>query len=315
MTGRTGEDTTNPYSFTWTNASAGAYVLTAVATDTQGASGTSSPVEIFVHGSGGSLAASLTVSPSLPTSVDLTAEGTADWTHWGLATDSLFNRKAGVPAQISDFTKIGTNAVERYEDNYTGYSWSDGVPTASTNNTTTGVFTLGVENGFELTAPADRTPRTLRVYVGLYGAQGQFQTWLGDFSAAAYTDVTLSNAFGNSYAVYSMTYTAASSGQSLHVRYRAKILFDAAFGNVTLQAATLASLLTPVTLQNPVWTGNDFIFSFSSQPARAYEIDYADTLRSGAWNILATLSGNGSVLTVTNKNASALRRFYRVQTK
>ncbi|PYJ02690.1 MAG: hypothetical protein DME25_15515, partial [Verrucomicrobia bacterium] len=235
-----GESSSSPYSFTWRSVPAGFYVLTAVATDDQGSVCTSSPVEIFVHGSGGSLLGGLTVPPGLPSLVDLTAQGTADWTHWGLTAVSLLDRKANVVQQIGDFTKIGANAVQRYADNYTGYSWIDGTPTASTNDTTTGVFTTGVTNGFELTVPADTTLRTLKVYAGLYRAQGNFQAWLSDFSAASYAAATLSNAVGNAYAVYTLTYAAASSGQTLTIRYRSKNVFDRDFGNVTLQAATLS---------------------------------------------------------------------------
>jgi len=234
-----GEDPDAAYSLAWTNVTAGFHVLTVRATDNQGVVTISSPVEVFVHGPGGSLAGCLTVPPALPNSVDLTAEGEADWTHWGLADDSLFNRKAGVPLQISNFTKIGTNAVQRYADNYTGYSWSDGTPTISASNTPSGVFTFGQTNGFEITVPADTTPRTLKVHVGAYGAQAIFQAWLSDFSSSAYTDTTLSNHFNNAYGVYTLTYAAASRGQSLTVRYRSLTLFDRRFGNVTLQAAGL----------------------------------------------------------------------------
>ena len=85
-------------------------------------------------------------------------------------------------------------------------------------NVARGVFTTGVTTGFELTVPADTTSRTLKLYVGLYGAQGNIQAWLSDFSAAAYTDTTVSNVFDNAYGVYTLTYAAASSGQMLHVR-------------------------------------------------------------------------------------------------
>jgi len=234
-----GEDTTSPFNHSENNVPPGIFVLTARATDSQRASSDSEPVEIFVNGSGGSLAGSLTVPTALPASVNLTVEGSRDWTHWGLATNNIFNHKAAVIPQISDFTKIGPNPAEVYADNYTGYSWSDGTPTASANNATKGVYTTGLTNGFEITVPADATSRTLKVYVGLYGAQGNFQAWLSDYSGPAYTDVTLSNFFGNAYGVYTLTYAAASSGQTLHVRYRSLKLFDQDFGNVTLQAATL----------------------------------------------------------------------------
>jgi YD repeat-containing protein len=44
-----GEDTTAPYSFTWSNVAAGSYSLTAVATDNAGATGTSASVNVVVN--------------------------------------------------------------------------------------------------------------------------------------------------------------------------------------------------------------------------------------------------------------------------
>ena len=231
-----GEDTTSPYSFIWNNPAPGYHVLTAVATDTNGNFSSSMPVEIFVNGAGGALSGT---SATPPSAVDLSLEGTADWAHWGLSTNSSFDHKAGVASQISDFTALGTNPVERYADNFTAYSWTGGTPTPSATNTPTGVFITGVTNGFRIRAPADTTTRQLKVYVGLYGAQGNFQAYLSDFSAKAFTDTSLNNVFDNSYAVYTLTYKAASAGQSLIVQYRASTLYDFDFGNVTLQAATL----------------------------------------------------------------------------
>ena len=48
-----GEDTSSPYSYTWNNAGAGNYILTARATDNQGATATSSNVSITINGSSG----------------------------------------------------------------------------------------------------------------------------------------------------------------------------------------------------------------------------------------------------------------------
>jgi len=314
-----GEDTTSPYSFTWSNAPSGYYILSAVATDNLGGVSVSPPVEVFVNGTGGSLGGNLTVPPGLPTAVNLTTEGVRDWAHWGLTTNNFFDHKTSAVQQITDLTKLGTNVVKRYADNYTGYTWSDGTPTASANGTTTGVFIPGVTNGFEISVPADTTSRTLKIYVGLYGAQANFQAWLSDFSGPAYTDTTLSNFFGNSYAVYSVTYAAASSGQALTVRYRSFKLFDQDFGNVTLQAATLANMTNspapPVTLLNPSLAGTNFFFSFASQTGHTYQVEYNGALGSGPWQLLTNLAGSGSTLSVTNKNVSATQRFYRVQTQ
>jgi len=231
-----GADTSSPYGFDWTDVPAGYHVLSAVATDTNADFSSSLPVEIFVNGTGGSLAGSSAMPPG---ALNLTLEGTADWAHWGLTTNSSFDHKAGVAQQISNFSPIGTNLVQRYADNFTAYSWSDGTPTSSATNTPTGVFITGITNGFQIHAPADTTTRRLKVYVGLYGAQGNFVAYLSDFSAKAFTDTSLSNVFDNSYAVYTLDYAAASAGQSLIVDYRSSALYDQQFGNVTLQAATL----------------------------------------------------------------------------
>ena len=209
-----GEAVNSPFGSTWSNVPAGDYVLTARATDSGGASAVSGPVEIFVNGTGGSLAGA-TALPSA--AVDLTAEGTADWAHWGLSSPTSFDHKAGVSQQISTYVEIGTAIAQQFSDNFTAYSWADGTPTASTNGTRTGVFIQGLANGFMLTAPAGNDPRTLKVYVGLYGVQGKFQAYLSDFSAPAYTDASPKSVYGNAYAVYAINYTSASASQRIIV--------------------------------------------------------------------------------------------------
>src|SRR5713101_7300439 len=256
-TKKLGEDTTSPYSFTWNSVPAGDHVLTAVATDNSADFSTSMPVEIFVNSSGGGLSGGSAVPPS---TVDLTTEGTADWAHWGLVSSNSFDHKSGVTQQISDITVLGTQGLQQYADNFTAYTWTDGTPTPSATNSTTGVFITGTTNGFEIQAPADTTPRRLKVYVGLYGAQGNFQAFLSDFSAPAYTDTSLNNVFGNSYAVYTLDYAAATAGQNLIVQYRSLTLYDQDFGNVTLQAATLvgnSSGNVPPTVSITSPTSND----------------------------------------------------------
>jgi chitinase len=104
----------------------------------------------------------------------------------------------------------------------------------------------GLANGFRITAPADTSNRTLKVYLGLYGATGRFQAYLSDHSAPAYIDSSLSSIYGNPAAVYILDYKAASPGQTLVVEYTAGTLFDVDYGYVSLHAATLsgASLST-----------------------------------------------------------------------
>lgn len=409
---KVGEDAVHPYRVDWNGVRPGFYSITAVAYDDGGEVSESRPVEIFVNGTGGTLTAAAELPPA---SVNLTTEGTADWTHWGLVTNSSFDRKLTSSPQLGNFVKIGGSPLQQYEDNFTGYSWTDGTPTTTASNSHTGVFIIGEGQGYALDFPADLTPRTVKVYVGLYGAQGNFQAYLSDFSAPAYRDESLQDVFGNTYAVHTLTYTAASGGQTLHVRYRAKQLFDSEFGNVTLQAVTLVGgnsrpndppvvalleptnnavfsapatiqltasasddggvtkveffegsnwlgenssgpspyiftwnnvppgtyVLTaratdnfgatatspavtvlvnnpppkPVALLDPTWSVDSFSFSFASQPGHTYQAQFVGQLDGSAWQPLETLTGDGSMLTVTNANPPAGQRFYRVLSK
>ncbi|MEK6334026.1 MAG: hypothetical protein AABM67_03695, partial [Acidobacteriota bacterium] len=188
---------------------------------------------------GASISGSLAVS-SGSSSVDLTAQGLNDWAHWGLVTEGSFDHKAGITPLISNYALLGTAGVLRLTDNPTMFSWNDGTPTATTTNTSTGVFVNNVAgNGFQITVPADTNPRTLKIYVGLWYAQGKLEATLSDGSAPAYVDTGLSGNAGTKNGVYTISFKAASTGQTLRVRYTLFTNYFAPYGNVTLEAATL----------------------------------------------------------------------------
>jgi len=310
-----GEETNSPYSVSWSARSPGRYVLSAMATDNGGETSESQAVEVYVYGSGGSLVGSAALPP---TSVNLTTEGAADWAHWGTTTNTSFDHKANVVQKISDAMPMGSRPIVRYTDNRTAFSWSDGTPTTSSSGTPTGIYTTGLTNGFMLLAPADAAPRRLKVYVGCYGVQATFQAVLSDLSAAPYTDRSLSNFFGNSYVVYTLDYTAASAGQALIVSIRSTKLFDQSYGNVTLQAATLEGGPPdplPVSIINPMRLGNDFMLSFPTKSGSSYSVEQTGALNPVNWQSFITVAGNGSIVSVTNKNVPPSERFYRVQSQ
>src|SRR5947199_1042391 len=221
-------------------------------------------------------AASLTGSFALiqsGTAVDLTVEGPVDWVHWGLYTPTSLNRKAGVTPLINNFTRLlasvsnSYNFIYQFADNYNGYSWSDGTPTASITNTTTGVWAYGgsaAGTGFQITVPADNTERVLKLYVGAYAASGKFEAFLSDQSATPYTDTSLTNAGNGESAVYSISYAAQSAGQMLTIKWT---LLQGYRGdaNVTLQAAALsvpgANIPPILTIASP---GDNATFSAGS---------------------------------------------------
>ncbi|HQR15828.1 MAG TPA: SpvB/TcaC N-terminal domain-containing protein [Nitrospira sp.] len=176
--------------------------------------------------------------------VNLSTEGTVDWTHWGLSTATSFNHKSGVTSQISNVSAVGGGVAGQYSDNLVGYTWTGGTPTASATNSTTGLYIVGVNKGFQFTVPADTTQRTLKVYVSAWGAQGKMEAFLSDGSAAGYSDTSLSDpglSSSGAARVYTFTYRAASANQTLTIRWTNLVQNDPAGGNVTLQAATLVT--------------------------------------------------------------------------
>ncbi len=235
-----GAGTSNLVITTAATTPSGSYPLTV--TGISGSLTHTTAVTLVVSGTGGTLSGALTTASGAQ---NLTSLGTADWAHWGVTNAASFDHKATGGGQISNYSPVGTGTVFQYGDNPVGFSWSDGTPTASATNTTTGIYVSGQGNGFKITAPADTTQRTLTVYVGLWTAQGKIVAHLSDGSAPDYTDSTLNNAGGTTTGVYTLSYKAGSSGQNLTVTYTQA---NNTGGNVTLQAATLASTTADFTL-------------------------------------------------------------------
>jgi FG-GAP-like repeat len=168
---------------------------------------------------------------SMNAAVNLTTEGTVDWVHWG---DSSLNRKVGVTAQLSAYTKVGNGTVSTYNNDPRALSWTDGTAVGSSSNNRNGFYINGVGNGFSFTAPADTTLRSLVVHVGGYNSGGNLTAHLSDGSATDYTDVTIVS--GVQYdRNYTLSYQAGSAGQTLTVTWK----MTSGAGNVTLNAGAL----------------------------------------------------------------------------
>ncbi|MHC1764446.1 MAG: hypothetical protein AB9869_09080 [Verrucomicrobiia bacterium] len=191
--------------------------------------------------------------------VNLTTEGTLDWAHWGRTSPTDFNHRADVTPQISNFTLIGQGPILQFADNFTGYSWSNGTPTARATRSTSGIYVNSDDNGFEISVPADTTVKTLKVYVGAYAAQMHFEASLSDNSAPMYVDESFENPSDGPNRAYVLNFAAASAGQKLTVRYW---VINSGGGNVTLQAAALREGAPLVELVKPV---NGSIFHPASE--------------------------------------------------
>jgi hypothetical protein len=171
--------------------------------------------------------------------VDLTQRGTRDWEHWGYLTASGVDRKANVTAALGAFSELGSAAVQYYDNNTTNFSWSDGDLHPSVAGTTTGVYIVGVNEGFRLTVPADVVEQTLELYVGGFHGRGALHAEVSDAPLLGYDDASFSRDDAGLFnATYTLRFRAASAGQTLTVTWSAQSLSQAD-GNVTLQAAAL----------------------------------------------------------------------------
>jgi hypothetical protein len=151
--------------------------------------------------------------------------------HWG---DANLNRKAGVTAQLSSYTVVGTGTLRTYSNDPRPLAWSDGTPTASSTSNKNGIYISLIGNGFSFTAPADGTSRTLTVHVGGWYSGGTLTAHLSDGSAVDYTDTTpTTNAQYDRN--YTLTYSAGGTGQILTVTWK----MASGTGNVTLNGAAL----------------------------------------------------------------------------
>lgn len=183
---------------------------------------------------------------SSPGNVSLTSGGTTDWVHWGLNGASSRTRKSGAGDLIGDFRAL-SKSPGRYSGgggNRTTVAWSGGTPTRSA-STASGVYFTGVGNGFEITVPADKTRRTLKILTGGYRARAQVEASLSDRSATPYVRnfADTSNPFDRTITI---DYSASKSGQTLTVRVSL-----VSGSNVTLQAATLTGSGTNSTDDDP----------------------------------------------------------------
>ncbi|NUW35602.1 ricin-type beta-trefoil lectin domain protein [Nonomuraea sp. SMC257] len=192
---------------------------------------------------GGVLSGSVATQPA--GTVDLAAQGTTDWAHWGLNSATGFDHKAGVTQAISNLTTIGSNPVLRLNDSRVTYSWTGGAPTSSATATPSAVFVRSAGNGFRITAPASTVPQRLRIYLGAWSAKGKLTASLSDDSAAVY-DGYLDSPSGNGYGVADVTYAARSDGQTLTVKYVEDTAYSGPDSNVTLHAATLTTAIPPL---------------------------------------------------------------------
>jgi hypothetical protein len=167
--------------------------------------------------------------------VNLTAEGTTDWVHWGeQSTFSLERDKQGGFAILE-----GAPTAPRFRHALSPqkFSWTGGDPVDRSDGTTTGIRTCGKGNGFNITAPAGNGTRTLRLYVGIISGRGELDAKLTTGSATASTTIEQKDGAFHT-AVLTLKYRAPKDGK-ISLRWTTTAAFGTGCGGVALQAATL----------------------------------------------------------------------------
>ena len=139
-----GTDTTNPYSFSWTNVPAGSYALTAKATDNLGAVTTSSVVNITVNPAG-----------NTPPTVTLTSptDGQTFTAPASVALAATASDPGGSVARV-EFFEGGTNLLATDTTSPYSFTWS---------NVAAGTYTLTARATDNLGAQTTSTAATITV--------------------------------------------------------------------------------------------------------------------------------------------------------
>lgn len=153
---------------------------------------------------------------------DLSSLGTVDWAHWGLGGSNDYNHKSGVTPAISSYSQLGDHSPEPLACCTDPFSWFDGTPTTSASDVIGGLMidTDDIEgDGFQLTVAADTTPQTLTVYVGAFCARMMLEAVIGGDDGAYYSNTSFDAGDGANTAVYTIEFSAGSSGQTLTIDY------------------------------------------------------------------------------------------------
>jgi hypothetical protein len=170
----------------------------------------------------------------VPRTVDLSAEGTRDWVHWGLTnTFSLERRKTGGFAILE-----GTPDAPRHRHALSPqrFVWKDGAPVTATSGTANGIRTCGARNGFTLTTASGTDYRTLRIYAGVKDGRGRLTAMLSTGGTTVAGSLEARGPMRT--AVFTLSFKSPRKG-TLTVTWVTERSDDPTCGGVALQAATL----------------------------------------------------------------------------
>ncbi|MBB2949188.1 hypothetical protein FB565_008993 [Actinoplanes lutulentus] len=173
---------------------------------------------------------------AVPDRVDLSAEGTIDWVHWGEQGTYTLERNANGGFAILEGTPDPSRV--RHTASPEAFSWTGGHPLATAKGVTSGVRSCDAGSGFTLSAPAGTRDTTLRLYVGMIAGRGSLEIRLST-GGKVVTDTWEQTGESMATAAYTVSYTSSGTGK-ISIKWITDESFDEDCGGVTLQAATLS---------------------------------------------------------------------------
>ncbi|MFO1475853.1 MAG: hypothetical protein U1F98_04290 [Verrucomicrobiota bacterium] len=108
---------------------------------------------------------------------------------------------------------------------------------------------------------------------------------------------------------------AAADGQNVQLRWRLgtdNSGSDLGWWVDSVNLSAIVCCTPPPLVMTPEICGTNFVFSFLSLQGRTNVVEYMDELPGAGWLPFVTLTGNGSVLSVTNPSSVPANRFFRV---
>lgn len=188
-------------------------------------------------------------------SINLTSLASTDWAAFGYNVNAAsIERRSTGGSNISTLSQVGSIALGSSNHGASTPHWSvtwgpDGTPDASVSAEGFQVFcsapTGPAGTGMSFTVPADTSSRILLIYVcvsnnGTTSTSGKLTATLSDSSANPYTNTAVGTISSDSQAKlgqYTITYNAASAGQTLRINW---VNNTASGQNVQLFAAVLS---------------------------------------------------------------------------
>jgi hypothetical protein len=223
----------------------------------------------------------------------------------GAQLDALPNAgdvRSGGP--ISLYTLLGANPVATpYETAAKTFSWTSGTPQNANPGTNDAVAVAGVGNGFRITLPAIQTLRTIRLYVGVDGAQGQLTASVSDLSMVPLVDSSLSSAAGLKTAVYEFKFKTEEPNHTLTIDW-----VSLGTGKVILQAVSFIetdSPAAPTTLVATALPGASIGLTWFDNATNETSYKVERKGPAGVWQTLTT-NLNANVVAYTDNDPTLL---------